>query len=207
MGRLIAFDQQTASALVANTRTAAQLGHGSPLKAALCNEGDATLLMRGRETDELLVVNVRRPQVRAVATTREPIRAVSNAPQQTRPQKPAAQPASARPEITKAIAPPVPQPAAAPAGTIAAPPKNVPPVKSMPTAKVAPPGTKSVAPVPHAKVAPTAREPKPNAAVRADDMEPVAYEATGFLGLEDSPVYADDLQPKPKKKWWQKLLD
>ena len=31
------------------------------------------------------------------------------------------------------------------------------------------------------------------------------YEATGFLGLTDSPVYED--QPAPPKKWWKKLLD
>lgn len=31
------------------------------------------------------------------------------------------------------------------------------------------------------------------------------YEATGFLGLTDSPLYED--QPAPPKQWWQKLLD
>jgi hypothetical protein len=35
--------------------------------------------------------------------------------------------------------------------------------------------------------------------------EPVSYEAGGFLGLVDSPVYEDEA-PRPKK-WWQKFLD
>src|SRR5690242_10598818 len=61
MGRLIAFDQQTASTLVPRTRTTAPLGHGSAVKAALANEQGATLLMPGRKSDEVLVVSVRRP--------------------------------------------------------------------------------------------------------------------------------------------------
>ncbi len=35
--------------------------------------------------------------------------------------------------------------------------------------------------------------------------EPALYEAVGFLGLSDSPVYYDE--EKRQKKWWQKLLD
>ncbi len=34
----------------------------------------------------------------------------------------------------------------------------------------------------------------------------VQYEATGFLGLIDAPVYPDDEPPKPKT-WWQKICD
>jgi hypothetical protein len=34
--------------------------------------------------------------------------------------------------------------------------------------------------------------------------EPVAYEASGFLGLSDAPVYEE---APPKKRWWQKILD
>lgn len=34
--------------------------------------------------------------------------------------------------------------------------------------------------------------------------EPVAYEASGFLGLSDEPVFE---QEPVKKKWWQRLLD
>lgn len=35
--------------------------------------------------------------------------------------------------------------------------------------------------------------------------EPVAFEATGFLGLHDEPVFEEE--PQQKKKWWQRLLD
>ena len=36
--------------------------------------------------------------------------------------------------------------------------------------------------------------------------EPVGYEATGFLGLSDEPVFARrPPQPAMKKKWWQRL--
>ena len=153
MGRLIAFDQQTASALVANTRTAAQLGHGSPLKAALATENDATLLMPSSSADELLVVSVRRPPARAALQQPAPDQRVANAP------------------VVNALGGPRP---------VTAPPQ---------------PPTQQAAP------------PKPTTAKPVDDTEPVAYEATGFLGLENSPVYASDLEPKPKKKWWQKLLD
>ena len=150
MGRLIAFDQQTASTLVARTRTAAQLGHGSPLKAAIANESESTLLMPAVRNDEVLVVTVRRPVKKVQAP---PIFAphearVAPAPQ-VQPAKPAAQ--------------------------------------SKPTSQ------------PVAKAQP----------VKNDD-EPVAYEATGFLGLDDSPVYAEDIaeqEKQAKKKWWQKLLD
>jgi len=122
MGRLIAFDQQTASALVAGTRTAAQMGHGSPLKAAIGSETEATLLMPSRQRDELLVVQVRRP-VQSV-------------------QAPAAKPEKKR-------------------GWWLMP------------------------------------DEKP--------FEPVSYQATGFLGLEDEPIYTEEpaAPPPPKKKWWK----
>jgi len=36
--------------------------------------------------------------------------------------------------------------------------------------------------------------------------EPVGYEATGFLGLSDEPVFTRrPPQPAIKKKWWQRL--
>jgi hypothetical protein len=139
MARLIAFDQQTASNLVARTRTAAQLGHGSPLKAAIATEDEATLLMPGAQRDQVLVVSVKRPA--------QPMhRFVAEAPQK---------------QAERPVAP-----------------------------------------------TPAPPEKKPVRAVQDD--EPVAYEATGFLGLEDSPLYAEDLQEQAKeakKKWWQKLLD
>jgi hypothetical protein len=159
MGRLIAFDQQTASTLVARTRTTTQLGHGSPLKAALANENGATLLIPGRN-DSVLVVSVRRPaRERAVARqafTAPPVQSAGEAkPVQKNVQRPASQPSS---------------------------PQSSP-------------------------VAPT---PADQAKKRGQDDEPVAYEATGFLGLYDSPLYEEDLveeAKQAKKKWWQKLLD
>jgi hypothetical protein len=36
--------------------------------------------------------------------------------------------------------------------------------------------------------------------------EPISYEATGFLGLSDEPVFTRrPAQSVPKKKWWQRL--
>ncbi len=34
----------------------------------------------------------------------------------------------------------------------------------------------------------------------------VQYEATGFLGLMDAPVYEDD-QPAKPRRWWQRIWD
>lgn len=40
--------------------------------------------------------------------------------------------------------------------------------------------------------------------IERDDS--MSYQATGFLGLVDEPVYDDE--PKPQKKsWWKKLID
>jgi hypothetical protein len=116
MGHIIAFDPQTASALAARMGTAAQLGHGSPLKAALASD-TATLLLPAPGSDRVLVVRVSR------------------------------------------------------------------------------------------HTSPAAQVPQKKRALPADDMVPVAYEASGLLGLEDSPIYAHDLEPQPKKKWWQKILE
>lgn len=44
-----------------------------------------------------------------------------------------------------------------------------------------------------------------NTSVLPERTEPVAFEATGFLGLTDEPIF--DEEPQPKKKWWQRLLD
>jgi hypothetical protein len=117
MGQIIAFDSHTASALAVRTGTAAQLGHGSPLKAALANNA-AMLLVPTPAQDRVLAVRVNR-RVRAA--------------------------------------------------------------------------TKSVV--------------APHNDNWAPDMIPVSYEATGLLGLEDAPIYARDLEPQPKKKWWQKILE
>ncbi len=38
-----------------------------------------------------------------------------------------------------------------------------------------------------------------------DDLRPVAYEITGFLGLVDQPIYEEE--PAQPKKWWQKILE
>ena len=38
---------------------------------------------------------------------------------------------------------------------------------------------------------------------RASPQVP-AYEAVGFLGLRDAPVYLDE--PAPPKKWWQRVF-
>ncbi len=42
------------------------------------------------------------------------------------------------------------------------------------------------------------------APVKPAERTPV-YEAGGFLGLRDEPVY--DSEPAPPKKWWQKILE
>jgi hypothetical protein len=34
--------------------------------------------------------------------------------------------------------------------------------------------------------------------------DPVGFEASGFLGLSDEPVYVPE---RPARKWWQKLLE
>lgn len=40
---------------------------------------------------------------------------------------------------------------------------------------------------------------------RLTSNEPSGFEASGFLGLSDQPVYAPELPPV--KKWWQKFLE
>lgn len=40
---------------------------------------------------------------------------------------------------------------------------------------------------------------------RQSDEEPVSYEATGFLGLSDEPVFEE--KPAPAKRWWKRILD
>ncbi len=47
------------------------------------------------------------------------------------------------------------------------------------------------------------KPPVSEAAPTAED--PVLYEAVGFLGLSDSPIY--EAEPPRHRKWWQKLLD
>jgi hypothetical protein len=36
-----------------------------------------------------------------------------------------------------------------------------------------------------------------------DGHEPVAYRSSGFLGLNDEPIYFDDNSP-PRRRWWQR---
>jgi hypothetical protein len=201
MGRLIAFDPQTASALVAKTRTAAQLGHGSPLKAALANEGESTLLMRASAGNDLLVVNVRHPQ----RTPRVVVQPVAR--QGTRNENPR----SAAPPVRKP-AEPAPQ---ASKPVVASKVESAPDVSRSVAVPRAAPAQQQANPVESAipsrsdmskAVLPTRADAPKKPAARAED-EPVAYEATGFLGLGDSPLYEEDLQPQPKKKWWRKILD
>ncbi len=40
----------------------------------------------------------------------------------------------------------------------------------------------------------------------SSDEAPVSYEATGFLGLTDEPVFEEE-PAAPVKKWWKRLLD
>lgn len=44
----------------------------------------------------------------------------------------------------------------------------------------------------------------PRAAAAANN-EPVGFSASGFLGLSDEPLFAD--QPEAPRKWWQKILE
>jgi hypothetical protein len=185
MGRLVAFDQQTASSLVARTRTAAQLGHGSPLRAALATEDEATLLMPGSQRDQLLVVSVRRQPARATLASKPPAVVTPPAVAPSVVSTPRPRVEEKREEVkrdeAKAAMPAPPKQA-----TPAPPPANNPPPTTLPSVE------------------------KPASSTTVDDMEPVGYEATGFLGLENSPVYAHDLEAQArqaKKKWWQKLLD
>ncbi|HET7747910.1 MAG TPA: hypothetical protein VFK81_00935 [Terriglobales bacterium] len=41
-------------------------------------------------------------------------------------------------------------------------------------------------------------------ALAVADNEPVGFEASGFLGLSDEPVFVPG---SPVRKWWQKLLE
>lgn len=42
-------------------------------------------------------------------------------------------------------------------------------------------------------------------AAPADSPDPIAFEAGGFLGLSDEPVYQDE--PQAGRKWWRKILE
>jgi hypothetical protein len=211
MGRLIAFDPQTASALVAKTRTAAQLGHGSPLKAALANEGEATLLMRASTSNDVLVVSVRHPQpapqvVAPLVTTSEVTRSEGRRNSAPPPNKPA-MPA---PHVSKPAPPPKVESVrgtATSAAPIAAAPAPATPAPAAPAQQKAKPVTSAITSHSDASDSTLAKQADVPKKPAARDDEPVAYEATGFLGLEDSPLYAEDLEPQPKKKWWRKILD
>ena len=78
------------------------------------------------------------------------------------------------------------------------------------TPKFAPHET-GVAPAPQTRTtsAPATTKPATQPVAKKND-DPVGFEATGLLGLEDSPVYAEDIaeqERRAKRKWWQKLLD
>jgi len=38
----------------------------------------------------------------------------------------------------------------------------------------------------------------------ASESEAPTYEASGFLGLRDEPVFIHDDPPPPKKRWWRR---
>lgn len=44
-----------------------------------------------------------------------------------------------------------------------------------------------------------------SAATPPSSPDPIAFEATGFLGLSDEPVY--EAGPQAAKKWWKKILE
>ena len=49
-------------------------------------------------------------------------------------------------------------------------------------------------------------ESRINADGRLSSQEPIDYEATGFLGLSDEPVFTRrPPQPAIKKRWWQRF--
>ena len=37
----------------------------------------------------------------------------------------------------------------------------------------------------------------------SDGSQPIAYRSSGFLGLNDEPIFLDD-QPQPRSRWWQR---
>ncbi|HEU5335850.1 MAG TPA: hypothetical protein VFU27_07800 [Terriglobales bacterium] len=45
----------------------------------------------------------------------------------------------------------------------------------------------------------------PRLAVPPSSPDPVGFEASGFLGLSDEPVYENE--PPAARKWWQKILE
>lgn len=49
------------------------------------------------------------------------------------------------------------------------------------------------------------RNPRPPCPATPLSDGPVTFEAGGFLGLSDEPVF--DAEPPASRKWWQKLLD
>jgi hypothetical protein len=192
--------------LVAKTRTAAQLGHGSPLKAALANEGEATLLMRASTSNEVLVVSVRHPQpapqVVAPLVTRSEVTR-SEGPRNTAP--PARQSAMPAPQVSKPSPPPKVESVRGTATSAAPTPAT--PAAATPAQQEAKPVQSAITSHSDASKATLPKQADVPKKPAARDDEPVAYEATGFLGLEDSPLYAEDLEPQPKKKWWRKILD
>jgi hypothetical protein len=197
MGRLVAFDQQTASSLVARTRTAAQLGHGSPLRAALATEDEATLLMPGAQRDQLLIVSVRRQPARA-ALVPPPVLTASAQPTVAAVPIPRTRAEEVRPEVKRVEVRQEDVRRTEPKKEDAK--QEDAKRQEAKREEVRPEPVKQATPIPPAS--PT----KPP----VDDNEPVGYEATGFLGLENSPVYAEDVEEQArnkKKKWWQKLLD
>jgi hypothetical protein len=56
------------------------------------------------------------------------------------------------------------------------------------------------------EIAPPVEEftPAAETTVLEDDLQPIAYETSGFLGLTDQPLYTAP-EPAAKRKWWQKL--
>lgn len=50
----------------------------------------------------------------------------------------------------------------------------------------------------------TFRRPQ-SAAAPANSPDPIGFEASGFLGLSDGPVYQEE--PEGGKNWWRKILE
>jgi len=154
MGRLVAFDQQTASAISARARRAPHRGHGDALKAALSSEDQSLLLLPSSSPDQVLLAEMRRTPTHIAQPTSVELRdslVHGNARPEAQGLSASSAPTSATDAITAA-------PNLSPMGQHIAP--------------------------------STAEEP--------------AYEATGFLGLHDSPVYEEEALPKPKR-WWHRF--
>lgn len=51
------------------------------------------------------------------------------------------------------------------------------------------------------------RRPQAHVPPPLPSNEPAAFEASGFLGLGDQPVYAPEPESPKNKKWWRKIVE